>query len=377
MRILVLDANYPHEQNLYGDVFVHVRVKRYLALGHDVRVVAFFTDRGDYSFDGVSVQCARDIESLRRVISETSADVIAVHFFQGWMLRKLFVVIDVPVVIWVHGVEALGWYRRLFNFSVSRAFAHYVVNNTIQMARFRKLIHYARSTSGKVQFVFVSDWMRRITERDTFATLPSYEIIPNPIDTERFPYRPKEDGQRLRVLLIRSFDSRKYANDIAVDAILHLSRFPEFTDFHFSVCGNGTMFDELTDGLRQFRNVSVRKGFLTHMEISALHALHGVFLCPTRQDAQGVSMCEAMSSGLVPITSRSSAIPEFVSDGESGFLTGGSVGIVDALRLLHRDPELFDRMSAAAARSIRDSSPVDAVVSREIALMSSARGKYQ
>ncbi len=372
MRILVLDANYPHAENLYGDVFVHVRVVRYLSLGHSVRVVAFFTPMPDYTFDGVQVRCAPDLATLNSHIDEFAPDVVALHFFQGWMLRKVFQRLTAPIVVWVHGVEAMGWYRRLFNFALSREFWHYVKYGTIQQVRFRKLLRYAQRYPGKVRFVFVSDWMRRIAEADTLTRAPSYEIIPNPIDTVRFPYTEKDPSFRTRVLLIRSFDSRKYANDIAIAAIRRFAGHPEFHNFSFSIHGRGRLFDGLTRPLRHLANVTIREGYLTHAEISDLHAAHGVMLCPTRQDAQGVSMCEAMSSGLVPITSRSTAIPEFVKDGETGFLTDGSKGIVEAMCRLYLEPGLFARMSHKAAEDIRRKSGIDQVVERELGVMQAA-----
>ena len=36
-----------------------------------------------------------------------------------------------PMIIWVHGSEALGWYRRLFNVDIK--FIKYVLQNMIQM----------------------------------------------------------------------------------------------------------------------------------------------------------------------------------------------------------------------------------------------------
>ena len=372
MRILVLDANYPHEQNLYGDVFVHVRVARYLRLGHDVRVVAFFNNLGRFTFDGVQVECAADLQELEQLIAEFEPDVVAIHFFQGWMLHKLIMKGTYPVVVWVHGMEALGWYRRLFNFGLTREFAEYVAYNSIQLWRFRRLLEFARRYSGRLDFVFVSDWMRRVAEMDTLSTVPTYSIIPNPIDTERFPYSVKGQEQRNRILLIRSFDSRKYANDLAMDAIERLSRTPAFSELSFSIYGRGRMFDSLTAPLRRFANVSINEGFLTQQEIRALHATHGVMLCPTRQDAQGVSMCEAMCSGLVPVTSRSSAIPEFVEDGETGFLTDSSAGLADAMLRLQRDGELFARMSAQASQSIREKCAIESVIGDEITVLKRA-----
>ena len=48
-----------------------------------------------------------------------------------------------------------------------------------------------------------------------------------------------------------------------------------------------------------------------------MRADHGVYLCPTRFDTQGVMLGEAMSSGMVTITNPVAAIPEFTDDASS------------------------------------------------------------
>ena len=63
-----------------------------------------------------------------------------------------------------------------------------------------------------------------------------------------------------------------------------------------------------------FSNVEIKRTFLSQNDISKYHNENGFFICPTRQDAQGVSMCEAMSSGLIPISSNNTAIPEFLPE---------------------------------------------------------------
>lgn len=372
MKILVLDVNYPHSENLNGDLFVHVRVKEYIAAGHDVKVAAFFTDASDYEFDGVRVNRLPDLESLKALISDFEPDVVAVHFFQGWMLEKIFKNLKVPVVVWVHGVESLPWYKRRFNFEISREFAEYVAFNLLQMKRFRELVRYANDKPGAVTFVFVSEWIRREADPRGELDKAVSTVVPNPVDTSFFDYRPKPPDQRLKVLLVRSFNSRKYANDIAVDSIVRLSRHPEFESFNFTIRGRGKFFGRLTGRLAGLRNVSVREGFLTHEEVKDLHSTHGLFLCPTRQDAQGVSMCEAMSSGLVPLTSDSTAIPEFVTDRKSGFLGQGASDLVVAMRTLSGDPGLFERMSRNAADEVRRKCEISGIVSRELNLMMDA-----
>lgn len=80
-----------------------------------------------------------------------------------------------------------------------------------------------------------------------------------------------------------------------------------------------------------------------------------------------MSRDEAMSSGLVPVTSAVAAVPEFV-DEECAFLAPAEDHreLADALRTLHRDPERYMRMSRAAARRVRAQSGADHVVAEEM-----------
>jgi glycosyltransferase involved in cell wall biosynthesis len=154
--------------------------------------------------------------------------------------------------------------------------------------------------------------------------------------------------------------------DVAVDVIVELSRRPGFGDLRFALHGDGPRFEPLVAPLRGFPNVELHRGFLPQPALPALHRGHGVFLCPTRQDAQGVSMCEAMASGLVPLSSDNTAIPEFVRHGENGLLSRGARAMADHVEALARDPDLYLRLSAAAARSMREQCGGDAVAGAEI-----------
>src|SRR5690606_32514262 len=92
--------------------------------------------------------------------------------------------------------------------------------------------------------------------------------------------------------------------------------------------------------------------------------------CPTRWDSQGVSRDEAMSSGLVPITSRVAAIPEFVR-GDTGFLLEPECpsGISKAILTLHDDPMLFAKMSETAATHIRATLALEQITKQELAVI--------
>jgi hypothetical protein len=81
---------------------------------------------------------------------------------------------------------------------------------------------------------------------------------------------------------------------------------------------------KLFSHFRDAKNVIIKGTFLDQKSIKALHDQNGVFLAISRQDAQGVSMCEAMSSGLAIISSNNTAIPEFIPDYQGGLLSNNT-----------------------------------------------------
>lgn len=368
MKLLILDENYPHFDNLMGDVFVHVRAKEY-SKNHIVRVFSFFHDPRELVYESIEIKMFNDKVKLVEAIIDFNPDRILIHFYQSWMLNNIIKKINRPFLIWVHGYEALGWYRRLFNYTwYSPVLLNYIKKNTNQQFHFRKLINFANKTE-KIHFVFVSDWMRKITEIDTLSKINKRSIIPNPIDTKLFEYKIKPPELRKKILILRSFGSNKYANDISINAILLLSKKPFFCDLQFTVIGMGRMFKKLTDPLRHFKNIELIEGAVRQIMIPKLHSKNGIFLCPTRQDAQGVSMCEAMSSGLVPITSNNTAIPEFVIDQHSGFLTKNAYEVARAIELMYNQPELFQFISLQAAASIKNKCNLQTIVNNELKLI--------
>lgn len=369
MKILVLDVCYPSADNLYGDVFVHSRVKAYLARGLEVKVVSYFTEKKGWTFEGVKVDTVANLDELRALHREFAPDVVFDHIYTP-DLYPFFEEIKTPIVVWVHGIEALGFYRRLYDWKLARLpwNVYGALHHMKRIAGFHKLARLA-DRRDDLHFVFVSEWMRRVSAFDTRARFPNRHIIPNPIDGQLFAHHPKSEADRHRILLLRPFHSKKYANDDALAALVSLRREPWFGDLTIEIRGTGADFERLTRPLRDASNVTLAPGgFVANAEIPAIHRRFGVFLCPTRQDAQGVSMCEAMASGLVPITSNNTAIPEFVRHRHSGFLTEGAAEVASAIAELHRDPALFLRMSANAAREIRESCEAAKVCEREVAI---------
>jgi UDP-N-acetylglucosamine 2-epimerase (non-hydrolysing) len=370
-KLLVIDSNYPSKSNLYGDVFVHSRLKHYVQK-FEIQVLGmqYTLDKNEsYTYEGIPVFNVCSQKAFKDYLDKNTPDLIAIHFVEKWMYNviKEF---KGCVFVWVHGYEALGWYRRLFNYRLKNILGlfRYILANTRQMYFMHQFIRYSNKT-GKVKFIFVSDWMRRITQTDTFSKIKNYEIIPNPIDETLFVHQTKEPELRKKVLLIRSFDSTKYANDIAIKAIEILSKENIFKDIEFSIYGKGKYFYPLTREIKKFTNVNLYNIFIENKDIPLVHKDYGIFLCPTRQDAQGVSMCEAMSSGLIPISSNNTAIPEFVTHQQTGYLTNSSQEIADTIKMLYYNPSEFLKVSQCAALSIIQKSGSGVVIKKEMNMM--------
>lgn len=378
-KIVIITSDYPSEDNKYGATFIHSRLLHYLP-SLDVQVLGYnqsLKDAHRYTYEGVNVELACSKVELVERLRFYNPDYIGFHFIEGWMVDQIVKKANIPIFIWIHGFEALGWHRRLFNLELNiksiLSFSKYVVENIFQMRKMRDLINYANNREKRITFIFVSNWMKRITEDDTASQIKNFKIIPNPIDVKRFSYIQKEAFKRKKVLLIRPFHSKKYANDIAVEAILKLSRKKElFNMLEFEIYGKGKLFEPLTKGIRQFSNVKIYNKFIINKDIPKVHKEFGIFLCPTRQDAQGVSMCEAMASGLVPISSDNTAIPEFIEDNKTGFLTMSAEEIAEKIEYLYNNPSVFQKMSEEASKSISEISSTASVINAELKLIASS-----
>lgn len=366
MKAIIITNSYPSDTNLYKNAFVHRRVKNYQENGFSIKIfVISNNNKKKYIYDGVDVTVG-DVQDFVNITEQFKPERLLVHFLHRRMTKVLTEFNKkIPTIVWVHGVEALAWYRRLFNFK-NKNFLKYVSANVMQMTKLRKFV----KENPNVEWVFVSEWMKRTMEKDTFTKVKKYNIIPNVVDTKIFCYRQKEIEQRKNILVIRPFTTKKYATDIVVKSLLELSKTDDFSQFKITIIGDGPNFEKVLRPLRQFENIEIHKKFLNQKEIKNEHDKHGVFLCPTRQDSQGVSMCEAMSSGLVPITSNNTAIPEFVTDKKTGIVIDNDPKVIaKALQFLNKETQYFSELSNNASSSIQEICRPKRVIQKEVELI--------
>lgn len=374
MKVAVISSDYPSPEFIYGDVFVHTRLKQYAKL-IEVKVIGYnmnlITNR-EYEYEGISVFITNSLSQFSDAIRTFNPAVVVGHFIQ-YTFIDLLIELRKPLVVFVHGYDALSWRRRMMNYtwlSDYRYLLPYVRSNRKQLRAMKKLASLGNK-AGDVHFVFVSHWLKNAVEQDWNMKLANYRIIPNGIDTDLFSFARKDPEKRKRILHLRSFKARNYANDIAIDAILLLSKKDFFSDLEFSIYGEGYLFKRLTSKIEHFKNVKLYNFFVENHLIPKIHSTHGIFLCPSRLDTQGVSMCEAMASGLVPITSPIGGIPEYAVNGVSSLQGTTAQEIADEIELLYKEPQQFSRLSEEASNAIRSRCPIKNTILEEIELIKS------
>lgn len=368
---LVVTNHYPAYADLYRNGFVHSRVMAYQEQNLNVDIFRLRKNEAVSYHEFQNVDVVTGCQStLNKMLESGQYKSVLVHFLdpEMWEVLKRFTHM-VKVVVWVHGAEVQPWWRREYNYSDESQLAVAKVESEKRMAFWRETLS---NMPANLKLVFVSRYFAEEVMEDVGFRIPEdrYEIIHNPIDTETFSYQQKPEEQRMKLLSIRPYASAKYANDLSVRAIELLAEKPYFKNLEFRMIGDGVLFEETLAPLRKYSNVTIERGFLKHQEIAALHKQYGLFLCPTRMDAQGVSRDEAMASGLIAVTNAVTAIPEFVDD-ECGILAAGddAQGMADGIARVIESPELFSKMSAAARVRVEKQTAKHSIITREIELI--------
>lgn len=371
----LVTPTYPSSNHLYLAGFVHSRVRGYHRAGlRPVVLCAFdaYEYQTVYDFEGVRV-LRGGVSDLLAVLNKHRFQKLLVHFFDekyAVALDRALATRDAEVLLWCHGPETLFWDLPAVN---GPYFSKPQPPGEATVRRYRLLEQVMKNYAARenVTWVFVSEWQKRRSEELLGITFERAHCIPNPVDTSIFRYHPKKDVERKRVMLLRRYDDeKKYAVDLAAQAIVELSRRPIFDALEFHVHGEGPMLDALFAPLKGKKNIHYHRRFADHAEIARIHRHNGIALFPTRYDAQGVSACEAAASGLVVVSTDSSAVPEFIP-AALGTLAPPEdpVALADLVERLATDGAAFEKVAKKLSAHVAARCSDEATTQREIALI--------
>jgi glycosyltransferase involved in cell wall biosynthesis len=146
--------------------------------------------------------------------------------------------------------------------------------------------------------------------------------------------------------------------------------------FQLLIVGDGpdrARLEQITKGLG-LESDTVFAGMQKH--VGDYLAVMDVFVLPSGpQESFGNSAVEAMAVGLPTIVFRDGGgLIEHIEDGQTGFLVGSANELTDRLRSLLADPNLRKEIGLKAARHVRETYTLEAMVRRYDAIYSRALG---
>ncbi|GAA4907901.1 hypothetical protein GCM10025789_29240 [Tessaracoccus lubricantis] len=357
-----------------GREFVRTRARAYAAAGLGVAVVETSLRAGagpEQGADGDIPVLAIAPEWLPGVL-DVAADAglpVLAHSPEPTTIDALLDRVPTNrLAVWFHGYEVRD-YRRLAGNHDSRELASIRTSrDELNRARFEAAGRLFDDDAATV--VFVSQFQRDLAAQDVGVAARNARVIPNHIDGDTFLARVRGPEEATRLLLLRSFSERNYGNDIALRALELLAGEPGFDELTVTIRGFGRHFATETASLRGLRNVVIEERYSSPIEMAAAHHRHGVFLCPTRFDTQGVMLGEAMASGMVTVTNPVAAIPEFTDESCSLLPRAEDPwAFAGAIRHLLEHRDLMPGLSAAAAERVREQCGRAATIDLEIDLI--------
>jgi len=130
----------------------------------------------------------------------------------------------------------------------------------------------------------------------------------------------------------------------------------KYPEANLIIAGDGPYLSTLKEIATNYTNI-VFTGKLNQNELAELYAGSDLFLLTSNTDTFGMVVYEAQSCGLPPIVSDIGGPQELVEHGNNGFLAKANdvdewvVVVTEAIRIMHTDPNRFNKIKAAARLS--------------------------
>lgn len=352
MKIAIITSRYPSENNPYNHMFVHMRSKEYIKQGEQVEVFVPSKESTEYIFEGVRVKTIPSKEITNHL---QEYDILYLHLLHmyplmktdGWPIYKVIMQKKYPFAMYVHGSEAAYFKDRYFGGRLQLIdLLSWIRKNFYHMSRLKKFLHETTGNGGLI--ITPSEWMRNQIE----ITFNSSNIItiPNGIDVDLFYFKVIVPATNL--IAIRPLGDKVYDIESTIEV---LSLLPE--KYTLDIYGKGKYKEDyerliVEKGLSQ--RVKIIDDFIDRNKMNQLFHQYNVFISTTKLDTQGITMLEAMASGLLVASIDNSSKKEFISDMTTGVLGNTPKEIAKKILKVIKNESLFKSITNAGRRSMEE-----------------------
>lgn len=169
-------------------------------------------------------------------------------------------------------------------------------------------------------------------------------VIPNGVDPTEFA-ASTPDTQRSFVLSVGRLVPQK-----GFDVLLESAADPRFADTRFVIAGDGperAALEQRAAALGVSDHVSFA-GAVSREKLVQLLSSARAFAFPSRGEAFGMALLEAMAAGVPAVATTAGGIPEFAVDSENALLVppNSPAAFADGLARILEDGQLADRLGA-------------------------------
>jgi glycosyltransferase involved in cell wall biosynthesis len=204
-------------------------------------------------------------------------------------------------------------------------------------------------------------------------------VIPNGVDTSRFaPQPPSESlrreigiGQADPIVAIVAALRPEKNHELYLDIAARTVR--ELPDTKFLIVGDGPRREPLEQLAAELRVASSVRFLGTRKDVPQLLSLSDVFVLTSHNEANPVSILEAMSVGKPVVATNVGSIKEAVAEGETGYLVppGDAAAMTERLVALLENPLRARQMGEFGRGVVIDNWSVEAMVHRYERLIAS------
>lgn len=190
--------------------------------------------------------------------------------------------------------------------------------------------------------------------------------IPNGVDTERF--RPSSDSEATRLRsklglpenwLLTYTGKLNRGKGLTVLLEAWRALVEQTQDLHLVLVGSGSgQYLSCEDDLRAYVREHDLEQYVTFTgyveNVEDYLRASDAFVLPSKSEAFGLSLCEAMACGLPCIGTTVGGVPDFVADGENGILIapGDNSALTDAIWQLYSDGEEVRKLGENARTTV-------------------------
>ncbi|MBS7787519.1 glycosyltransferase family 4 protein [Flavobacterium sp. CYK-55] len=345
MKIAILTSRYPKPEQPYNHMFVHIRSLYFKSQNQDVTVLVPSSEKTEYIIDDIRVLC----DSTSNIANQLDQyDVTYLHLLQlypfsaadGSIVYDRLKKNNKAFAIYLHGSEVQRYQQYGFDFDWSiKQMIKFFYKNVYVIPKMRRFLIQTQSRPNTI-IIFPSLWMKQNAEENLRMKINNYTIIPNGIDTDFFGTPKTIATNPRRLVSIRSFSSKVYN---ILDSIMVLEKLPK--DYTLTIYGEGFLIPYYLRVIKQKNleeRVTIIPKFLDREAMKQVFLSYDLFISTTLFDSQGVTMLEAMSSGLLVAAYDNSSRKEFIKDNVTGILGRDVIDLANKIVHITQQQEVFN-----------------------------------